>query len=106
MTRARWAALVVALLMLVAAVQGGEYSTTDILALRAQEREEVERVRALRRVVDSLTRAAKAVETDPAVQERIARERFGMIGKGELLYRLIPDSGAGGRKLDPSSPPR
>jgi cell division protein FtsB len=29
------------------------------------------------------------------VQERVARERFGMIRRGELLYRLVPpDSSA------------
>jgi hypothetical protein len=44
-------------------------------------------------VVDSLTRAANAIERDPRVQERVARESFGMIRKGEFLYKLVrPDS--------------
>jgi cell division protein FtsB len=44
-------------------------------------------------VVDSLERAAVAVERDPRVQERIAREEFGMIRKGEFLYKLVqPDA--------------
>jgi hypothetical protein len=36
------------------------------------------------------------VETDPKLQERIAREEFGMVrGSKELLYRFAePDSGA------------
>jgi cell division protein FtsB len=43
-------------------------------------------------MVDSLTRLRKAIETDPAVQERIAREQYGMIRPGERLYKLAPVS--------------
>ena len=39
-----------------------------------------------------------AIEHDPRVQERVARESFGMIRNGEFLYKLVPpDSGAGNR---------
>ena len=76
------------------AVQGGEYSTTRLLSQRSQ----AERVRAsmdsLRREIDSLAKVKKAVLADPAVQERIAREEFGMVkGNKEILYRFAePDS--------------
>ena len=48
----------------------------------------------LRRDIDSLTRVKRAVQADPAVQERIAREEFGMVkGNKEILYRFAdPDS--------------
>ncbi len=52
-----------------------------------REREQVERLRVL---VDSLTRAAEAIRRDPRVQERVARESFGMIRKGEYLFRIVP----------------
>jgi len=52
-------------------------------------------VRELERQLDSLQRLAHALETDPAAQERAAREQFGMIRKGELLYRLVPKVEAG-----------
>jgi len=45
-------------------------------------------------VVDSLQREATAIERDLRVQERVARERFGMIRRGELLYRLVPPDSA------------
>jgi len=32
--------------------------------------------------------AAVAIERDPRVQERAARESFGMIREGEFLYRI------------------
>jgi hypothetical protein len=37
---------------------------------------------------------AGKLESDDAAIERIARERFGMIREGEILYRFVPvDSG-------------
>jgi len=94
-TGARWAALVALVSLLYFAVQGGEYGTTDLLALRRQEVGERTQVERLKMVVDSLQRAAVAIERDPRTQERVARERFGMIRRGELLYRLVPADTAG-----------
>ena len=95
MTAARWAALAALLFALYFGIQGGEYGTTDLLALRRQQSAEQAQVIRLRQVVDSLTREATAIEHDLRVQERVARERFGMIRRGELLYRLVPpDSSA------------
>jgi cell division protein FtsB len=72
------------------AVQGGEYSTFALMSQRAR-REKVERaVGVLQHSVDSLERLKKAIQNDPVVQERIAREEFGMVrGNKELLYRFI-----------------
>jgi cell division protein FtsB len=89
-TPARWAALAALLFALYFGLQGGEYGTTDLLALRRQEAAERTEVLRLRQVVDSLQRTADAIEHDLRTQERVARERFGMIRRGELLYRLVP----------------
>jgi cell division protein FtsB len=94
-TAARWAALAALIFALYFGIQGGEYGTTDLLALRRQEAAEQAQVIRLQQVVDSLARDANAIEHDLRVQERVARERFGMIRRGELLYRLVPpDSSA------------
>lgn len=90
MTRARWAALAALAFLLYFGIQGGEYATTDLLALRRQEASERAQVQRLRMVVDSLAKEAVAIEHDLRTQERVARERFGMIRRGELLYRLVP----------------
>ena len=74
------------------AVQGGEYGTTDLFRQRARRATLEAAVDSLRRQVDSLARYKRAIETDPAVQERIAREEFGMIRPGELLYRFAADT--------------
>jgi len=73
---------------------GGEYNTFDWIKIRRLEREEQVRVAELQQTVDSLTKVARALAKDRRVQERVARENFGMIRKGEHLYRLLPaDSG-------------
>lgn len=69
---------------------GGEYNTLDWVKIRRLEREEQVRVSELQQTVDSLTKVAQALRKDRRVQERVARESFGMIRKGEHLYRLLP----------------
>ncbi len=70
------------------AVQGGEYGTSDLLSQRGELARRRAAVDSLERRVAELAAYKKAVETDPAVQERIAREEFGMVKPGEVLYRF------------------
>ena len=93
MTKARWLALVVLVCAGVFAWHGGIFSTA---AYRAVERQEVaSRAQAerLQREVDSLARFADSLEHVPAVQERVARETFGMLRPGELIFTIVvPDT--------------
>ena len=83
----------IALGVIVYALQGGEYGTTDLLHQRAKKRGVLADIDSLQRQVDSLTQLKKRLETDPALQERIAREEFGMVrGEKEILYRIAEDS--------------
>ena len=80
---------------IVFAVQGGEWGTDDLLAQRSRAARLRAQIDTLQREVDSLARVKKAILTDPSVQERIAREEFGMVkGDKELLYRFAtpPDT--------------
>ncbi len=88
------------------AVQGGEYSTTDLRAQRARRAALLAEVDTLTRVVDSLRTLERRLRTDPVLQERVAREEFGMVrGEKELLYRFAdPPAGAAGPGAAP--PPR
>ena len=83
------------LLALAYAIQGGEYGTSDLLSQRERREALLRRLDSLQRDVDSLTRRKRALQTDAALQERIAREEFGMVrGEKEILYRFAdPDSG-------------
>ena len=78
------------------AVQGGEYATTDLVRQRARKRAVVAEIDSLARQVDSLSKLKRRLTTDPALQERIAREEYGMVrGEKELLYWMTePRAGA------------
>ena len=83
------------------AIEGGEYSTIDLWRQRVRKRMILAQTDTLTRQVDSLKKVAKAIQSDPATQERIAREEFGMVrGNKEILYRLdsAPDSAAAAKK--------
>lgn len=90
MSRSRIAGVAGAVVLLALAAWGGEYSTGDWLTMRRQLADEREKVAGLEAEVDSLAKAARDLETNPAVQERVAREEFGMIRDGEILYRVVP----------------
>ena len=92
MTRPRLAGIAGTVVLAGLAFQAGEYGTVDWLKLRGQLLQERRAVRDLEVELDSLARLARALETDPAAQERAAREQFGMIRRGEILYRLVPQT--------------
>jgi len=72
------------------AVFGGEYSWFELRDARAAvEREEAD-LAELNRQIDSLRAWADSMRIDSVTLERIARERFGMIRDGEILYRFAP----------------
>jgi cell division protein FtsB len=71
------------------AVQGGEYGTTDLWRQKQRRAKLLGAIDSLQHTVDSLKRYKHRLQTDPALQERIAREEFGMVrGNKELLYRF------------------
>jgi cell division protein FtsB len=85
----RLAVVVVVLAALAFAVQGGEYGTTDLWRQKQRKAKLLGSIDSLQQVVDSLKRYKHRLQTDPALQERIAREEFGMVrGDKELLYRF------------------
>jgi cell division protein FtsB len=79
------------------AVWGGEYSAFHLMRLDAEQAQANQALRDVRTEVDSLKAYAQKLETDDATIERIARERFGMVRDGELLYRFVP--------MGPEGPP-
>jgi cell division protein FtsB len=75
------------------AVQGGEYGTRDLMRQKQRKARLQASIDSAQHVVDSLTRYKRRLETDPVLQERIAREQFGMVRGGkEILYRIAEDS--------------
>jgi len=91
MTRSQLAAIGGGVVLALVAGLAGEYSTLDWLKLRRQLAVERDTVQALKSAVDSLRHVVNALESDPATQERVAREQFGMVRDGEILYRIVPN---------------
>jgi len=89
MKRGNWVILALVAGVIAFALQAGEYSTSQWLELRRKEKAERAQVDSLTREVDSLARIRRLVETDPAWQERIAREQYGMLRKGETEFTVV-----------------
>ncbi len=91
------------------AVFGGEYSLMEVRRIKREIAFQEAELAQLKKALDSLQAWVDSLQTDSATLERLARERFGMIREGEVLYRLaeprdtLPDSagGPGGGKKDP-----
>jgi cell division protein FtsB len=80
--------------VVVFAIEGGEWGTIDLFRQKSRLARVRHEVDSLSREVDSLKKYKQAVLTDPVMQEKIAREEFGMVrGSKEILYRYTePDS--------------
>lgn len=71
---------------------GGEYATWDWWQLRREVRAERAALDSLRIEIDSLEIEVRRLERDPATQERVARERYGMLKPGEIMFQVeLPD---------------
>jgi cell division protein FtsB len=70
------------------AVFGGEYSILDVRQIQAEIAAARETVAELEQLTDSLQARADSLEFDDRTLETIARERFGLIREGEILYRF------------------
>ena len=79
------------------AIIGGEYTIFELKKLEKLERESTVELARTEAELDSLTEVAHELRSDPDAIERVARERYGMIRDGEILYRFrevkpAPDS--------------
>jgi len=70
------------------AVFGGEYSVADLNRTRALVEEASLELAELQAEANRQEERVAALETDPRTLERLAREDFGMIRDGEVLYRF------------------
>ena len=74
------------------ALFGGEYSVFEVRSVRSENLDREQRLTELQRANDSLRTWADSLETDSTTIERLAREKYGMIRSGEVLYRITAPS--------------
>ncbi len=84
------------------AVAGGEYSVLDARRARAELAARHAVVVAAERRIDSLQARIDSLRHNDEALERLARERYGLIRDGELLYRLT-DTGPDEESPEPDA---
>jgi cell division protein FtsB len=75
------------------AIFGGEYSLLELRRAKGQIATQEQELAALQGTLDSLRAWVDSLQNDSATLERLAREKFGMIRDGEILYRLAHPEG-------------
>jgi cell division protein FtsB len=76
------------------AVQGGQFGSWDLWKQWRGKKQLQSQIDSLERRVDSLQKYRTRLDTDRALQEKLARENVGMVrGDKELLYIISPDTG-------------
>jgi cell division protein FtsB len=78
------------------AVFGGEYSVFDLHRIRAETAEASMALELRKAELEARSQWAEAIERDPRVLEALARERFGMLRSGEILYRFADGGNSAG----------
>ncbi len=78
------------------ALFGGEYTLLDLKGIHHRTAAAQDALEELRTETAGLRERVESLEGDPRVLETLARERFGMIREGEILYRFaevdeVPD---------------
>jgi cell division protein FtsB len=83
----------VVLMVIWFAVEGGQWGTWDLWKQRRERLQLQREIDSLARRVDSLRKYRARLDSDRALQEKLARENVGMVrGDKELLYLISPDS--------------
>ncbi len=72
------------------ALFGGEYSLLELQKARSEIAAQEEELNLLRGENEYLRARADSLQNDSATLEKLARERFGMIRDGEILYFTEP----------------
>jgi cell division protein FtsB len=67
-------------------VEGGEYGTSDLWRQRGEREALAAEVEMLRDSVIVMQATVKAAQSDTVLLERLAREQWGMVRPGEILY--------------------
>jgi len=82
------------------AIFGGEYTVFQVGGLEELEQQSAAQLSVTEAEIDSLQAAAWELENDPEAIERVARESYGMVRDGEILYRFREPAPADSIEID------
>ena len=77
--------------LLILALFGGDYNFVSIWKLYQKKKALSEHVEQLRIHNQILADQIRVFREDPQAIEKVARENLGMAGKGETIYRILPE---------------
>ena len=77
--------------LLILVLFGGDYNFASIWDLYQKKKALSEQVEQLRIQNQILSDQIKLLKEDPEAIEKVAREKLGMAGKGENIYRILPE---------------
>jgi len=87
------------------AIFGGEYTVFRVGGLEELEQQSAAELATTEAEIDSLQAVAWELENDPDAIERVARESYGMVRDGEILYRFRePAPADSAERKDPEEP--
>ncbi len=66
-------------------------SYTQMQDLRAKNTHYEKQILLLEQERDTLVREKERLEKEPEYREKVAREEMGLIRKGEVIYRIVPE---------------
>jgi cell division protein FtsB len=84
----RWIVIAVIMLLL-SYLFSGNNSIIKLYSSHLDIKKKQQEIRNKHREIDSLTLETKKLKTDTLYMERIAREKLGMAGKNEKVYKFI-----------------
>lgn len=67
------------------------YGIVKMLSLELKKREFIDLIKREEYIADSLNKEIKRLKTDTLEIERIAREKYGMVKRGETIYFYIEE---------------
>jgi cell division protein FtsB len=82
------------------AIFGGEYTVFQVGGLEELEQQSAAQLSVTEAEIDSLQAVAWELENDPEAIERVARESYGMVRDGEILYRFREPAPADSTEID------
>jgi len=77
--------------LIVLVLFGGDYNVASIWGLYQKKKALSNQVELLRIQNQTLADQIKMLEDDPQAIEKVAREKLGMAGKREYIYRILPE---------------
>jgi cell division protein FtsB len=88
--KTRWYIIFLLSVSLIYYVLTGNYGFIKLYELTSEKAALIKKINRLNAEIDSLKIISKKLDSDSQYIEKIAREKYNMIKKGETVYQMVP----------------